>query len=540
MTQQNASGAPYPPPPAIRAELHYRDRVVGCFAHRPASIGDMLEAAVARWPDRTAITDETRSLSYVELAAEVEAVAGGLADLGVAPGERVALMLANSVEMMVALCAILRLGAIATPVNVREQAPELRRTLEHCGAAAILYEADLAERVPDRAHAPALKRVSVRGSASDAIPYAQLAASPRRVSQPLVLEEDVAVLLYTSGTTGKPKGAMLTHLSLISAALQYAAAADLTADDCAAVPAPMSHVTGLTGGLLPMLLVGGRVLSVREFKAGPYLQRIAEARASFMIMVPAMYALCMLQPEVKSLDLSAWRIGGYGGAPMAPALIERLAETLPNLRLINSYGSTETSGPQVLGRPESALRKAGAIGLPALGVEVLIMDERGRAVEPGETGEVWLRSGGVCRGYWNDAEATAAEFAAGFWKSGDIGRIDADGYLVLLDRKKDVINRGGYKVYSAEVEGALLSMPGVLEAAVAPYPCPVLGERVHAFITVAEDGAPDEETLRAHCAAHLADYKTPDRFTLSTTPLPRNANGKILKRTLALEASQAG
>jgi long-chain acyl-CoA synthetase len=499
--------------PSTRTQLeaHYGDRVVGCYVERPESIDYLLTAAVERWPDALAISDEARTLSYAALDHEVDAIAAGLQDVGISRGDRVALLLVNSVEFLVVLCAVARLGAISVPINVREQAPELRRLLQHSGAGAIFYEAP------------------------NSTPYSQLSSFQRRATRTSVYEEDTAIILYTSGTTGQPKGAMLTHLGLVSAALTYVTVAGLRKGDSAAVPAPMSHVTGITSGLLPMLLVGGRIVSFREFKAAAYLRRIAAERVTFMVMVPAMYALCLLQPELDGLDLTGWRVGGYGGAPMAGPLIVKLAERLPGLQLINTYGSTETTGPQAMGVPVDALRKRDCVGVPVPGAEIIIMDDKGHAAPAGDTGEIWIRSGGVCRGYWNDPGATAAEFVGGFWKSGDVGRFDEEGFLQLLDRKKDVINRGGYKIYSSEVESVLLAIPGVVEAAMVAYPCPVLGERVHAFVTVTDERI-NVAALLEHCARHLADYKVPERFTVGLIPLPRNANGKILKRDLAVRS----
>jgi acyl-CoA synthetase (AMP-forming)/AMP-acid ligase II len=516
-------------------EAHYGDRVVGCYVERPESIDHLLTAAVERWPDALAISDEARTLSYAALDHEVEAIAAGLQDVGISRGDRVALLLVNSVEFLVVLCAVARLGAISVPINVREQAPELRRLLQHSGAGAIFYEAELSHKLPDSALPNGLARIAVRGDAPNSTPYSQLSSSQQRASRTSVYEEDTAIILYTSGTTGQPKGAMLTHLGLVSAALTYVTVAGLRKGDSAAVPAPMSHVTGITSGLLPMLLVGGRIVSFREFKAAAYLRRIAAERVTFMVMVPAMYALCLLQPQMEQLDLTAWRVGGYGGAPMAGPLIVKLAERLPRLQLINTYGSTETTGPQSIGVPADALRKRDCVGVPVPGAEIIIMDDEAHVVPPGETGEIWIRSGSVCRGYWNDPGATAAEFVGGFWKSGDVGRFDEEGFLQLLDRKKDVINRGGYKIYSSEVESVLLARPGVVEAAAVAYPCPVLGERVHAFVTVTDERI-NVAALLEHCARHLADYKVPERFTVGLIPLPRNANGKILKRDLAVRS----
>ena len=523
------------PSTKTRLEAHYGDRVVGCYVERPESIDQLLTAAAERWPHAPAISDEARTVSYAALDEEVDAIAAGLQDAGVSRGDRVALLLVNSVEFLVVICAVARLGAIAVPINVREQAPELRRTLQHSGAGAIFYEADLSHKLPDRALSNGLARIAVRGDLPGSASYSQLLSSQRRTTRASVHEEDTAIILYTSGTTGQPKGAMLTHLGLVGAALTYVTVAGLREGDSAAVSAPMSHVTGITSGLLPMLVVGGRIVSFREFKAAAYLRRIAAERVTFMVMVPAMYALCLLQPELDQLDLTAWRVGGYGGAPMAGPLIVKLAERLPGLQLINTYGSTETTGPQAIGVPVDALRKRDCVGVPVPGAEIIIMDDKGHAAPAGETGEIWIRSGGVCRGYWNDPGATAAEFVGGFWKSGDVGRFDEEGFLQLLDRKKDVINRGGYKIYSSEVESVLLAIPGVVEAAVVAYPCPVLGERVHAFVTVTDERI-DAASLLEHSARHLADYKVPERLTIGLIPLPRNANGKILKRDLAMRS----
>jgi long-chain acyl-CoA synthetase len=232
-----------------------------------------------------------------------------------------------------------------------------------------------------------------------------------------------------------------------------------------------------------------------------------------------MYNLCLLEPELGRFDLSAWRIGAFGGAPMPAATIAALAERLPRLGLMNAYGATETTSPTTLMPPEDTAAHRESVGLAVPGAEIRIVDDE-------------IRIGGpmVVKGYWANAEATAREFSDGFWHSGDVGTVDAEGYVHVRDRKKDMINRGGYKVYSAEVEGVLAEHPAVVESAVIGFPCPVLGERVRAVVTVRE--AVDAEALRAFCASRLADYKVPEAIALRSEPLPRNANGKVLKREL--------
>jgi O-succinylbenzoic acid--CoA ligase len=355
-------------------------------------------------------------------------------------------------------------------------------------------------------------------------------AAPAGTAPAAVREEDTAIILYTSGTTGRPKGAMLTHLSICHSVLHYECCMGLTSSDRAVVAVPMSHVTGIIALIAAMVRAAAALIVMPAFKAADFLELAARERMTHSLMVPAMYNLCLLDPSFEAARYAAWRVGGYGGAPMAPATIARFAEMLPGLNLMNAYGSTETTSPVTLMPPSETARRSDSVGCAVPCADILVMDDRGCELPAGETGELWLGGPMVVPGYWNDAAATAASFAGGYWRSGDVGSKDADGFVRVFDRLKDMINRGGYKVYSIEVEHALMSFPGVIEAAVVAEPCPVLGERVHAFV-VAGDGVQPTD-LKRHCAGLLADYKVPEAFTMCDTPLPRNANGKLLKRSL--------
>jgi O-succinylbenzoic acid--CoA ligase len=302
-------------------------------------------------------------------------------------------------------------------------------------------------------------------------------------------------------------------------------------DDRGALAVPASHVTGLIATIAALVHVGGTIVVMAEFKAADFLALVERERVTHTLMVPAMYNLCLLQPDLAQRDLANWRVGGYGGAPMPVATIDALARRLPNLGLVNAYGATETTSPTTLMPAGLTRAHADTIGVALPCAEIAVMDDAGREVPPGETGELWIRGPMVVPGYWDNEAATAASFTAGFWHSGDLGSVDADGYVRIYDRKKDMLNRGGYKVYSVEVENALMGYPGVVEAAIVARPCPVLGERVHAFVH-APAIDPDDEALRAHCRRLLADYKVPETITWSASPLPRNANGKVLKRLL--------
>jgi O-succinylbenzoic acid--CoA ligase len=518
--------------PPLRDETHFGRRL-RCFADRPANLWTMFAATVARHGDREALVDGAQRLDYAKLDRMAQRLAGHFHRLGLARGDRIALFLANEREFVHTLLACLRLGAIAVPVNVREQRPELAFVLSQCGAKGIVFDAALADRLPAPADAPALSvRTSVGGAAPGAIAFETLLEthSPEApVAAPG--EDEPAVILYTSGTTGRPKGAMLTHFNIVHSVLHYRTCMRLSAADHSLLAVPASHVTGLVAIILAMYAVGGCVVMQREFKARAFLELAARERMTHTLVVPAIYNLCLRDPDFDRFDLSTWRIGGFGGAPMPEGTIRALAEKLPGLTLMNAYGATETTSPTTvmpMGQQAANLDSVGAV-VPC--GDVRVMDDAGHEVAPGESGELWIGGPMVVPGYWDNPEATAREFADGYWKSGDLGSIDARGFVRVFDRKKDLINRGGYKVYSAEVESVLSLHPLVVESALVAVPDPVLGEKTHAVIVV-RDPSCTAEALRGHCAAHLADYKVPDFFTFRTEPLPRNANGKLLKRAL--------
>jgi acyl-CoA synthetase (AMP-forming)/AMP-acid ligase II len=522
----------WPGTPPTRMETHYGNRVVRCFADRPGGIDQILRAAAARDPAAAALVDGDRRFTYGEFDAIANAVAAGLTDRGLVPGDRLALLLGNRAEFAFAFFGAIRAGAVVIPLNTREQTPEIAYNLTDSGARALIFDAALADRLPDGAATPSVAiRLAVGGVVEGADAFADL-CEPVAPRPPVVVEEDsTAVIVYTSGTTGKPKGAMLTQMSMVIAAMHYESCWGLNAADRALMAVPATHVTGLIAIMLTMVRAGGATIFLPVFKSADFLALAARERATYSLMVPAMYNLCLLQAEMDDYDLSAWRVGGYGGSPMPIATVKQLAAKLPGLQLVNAYGSTETSSPSTLTPPGEAERRIDTVGLPVPCADIRIMDDDGWEVPTGQSGEVWIAGGHVANGYWNNPEATRANFTAGYWRSGDIGAMTEDGYLRVFDRKKDMINRGGYKVYSAEIEDVLAHHPAIGEAAVVAEPDPVLGEKSRAYILPKRDGLTVED-VKAFCRARLSDYKVPDFVTFVSQPLPRNANGKILKRAL--------
>ncbi|MBR9652678.1 class I adenylate-forming enzyme family protein [Thalassovita aquimarina] len=515
----------------LRRERHFGNRVVDCYPERPANVFAMLSEAVAHHPDRTALVCAGRRLSYRALSDEVARVASSLAARGLGQGDRIALLLGNGIPFVVLVYAAAQVGAVTVPLSVRDQRPGIRHALVNSGAKAVVTEEEFTSLIPDAGDAPGLAvRISV-GGAPGFEEYEALFAAPPLTRTAETGEEDAASILYTSGTTGVPKGAILTGLGIVHSATNFVTMMDLGPDDCSIMVVPMNHVTGLVAGIHTVVRAAGTLVVMREFSVQPFLETAAREAMTFSVMVPAMYNLCLHRATLSDYDLAAWRIGGYGGAPMPAATIERMADALPGLGLMNVYGATELTSPATAMPVAETARRRLSVGLPVPGAEICVMDETGREVPAGTSGELWIRGAMTVPGYWNNPEATEHEFVAGFWKSGDVGSVDEDGFVYVHDRKKDLVNRGGHKVFSSEVESVLTAYPGVFEAAVVAKPCPILGERVHAVLSIAEDGI-DEDRLRQHCAGNLADYKCPESFSLQETPLPRNANGKIMKRQI--------
>ncbi len=502
-----------------------------CYAERPATVDAMFRAAVARAPESSAMVDGTVRTSYAALDTMVDACAAGLARRGVAPGDRVAVFLDNGSEAVIAVLGIARLGAVLVPVGARLRRPELQFVIDDAQPAALIYGAAFAAELPEGPVPPA--RIQV-GGAGDG--FASMLAEGGHPPPCPAAEDGLFGILYTSGTTGQPKGAMLTHLGAVHSSLHWQATLGLGIGEVSALCIPWSHVAGLCGVVLPILDVSGTLVVLRTFARRAFLQLAAAERITHALMVPAMYGLCLLEPDLEQFDLSAWRLGVYGSAPMPEPTIRRFAAAVPHLQMCNAYGATETTSPATIMPPGEGIAHADSIGRVVACGEIRVCDDSGRELPQGEQGELWIAGPMIVPGYWCNEAATAASFADGYWKSGDIGSVDAEGFVRIADRKKDMINRGGFKVYPAEVENVLCDQEGVIEAAMVGQPDPILGERSVAFIYARQPLS--EHDVRQFCADRMADYKVPDWVVLSEEPLPRNANGKIQKAELRLLAAR--
>ncbi|NBO96407.1 MAG: long-chain fatty acid--CoA ligase [Betaproteobacteria bacterium] len=537
--------------PSIDPEAHFGDRVVNCFSERAPSLDALFERACLLYPLREALVHGRHRLSYHELRGLVIRAARGFQAIGIQQGDRVVMQIANRIEFVVIMLALQRIAAIAVPVSIREQAPGLVYMIKQCSAKAAIIDAALPETLEGIrnhfANAPCQHEFNfLHGLTDDACAAFRLqdiAHERGEIDLPVVdvHEESCAFILYTSGTTGYPKGAMLSHLNIVHSVMHFQHCMPLRDGLRSILAVPASHVTGLIANLASVIACAGTSIIMSQFKAADYLQLAAEEQAEYSILVPAMYKLCLMDEAFDRLDLSRWRIGGYGGAPMPVSTIDELARRLPGLQLMNAYGATETCSPTTIMPARYTREHADSVGLVLPCAEVRVMNEAGEELPSGESGELWIRGPMVIPGYWDNPQANAANFTEGFWHSGDLGAIDREGFVYVHDRLKDMINRGGYKIFSVEVENCLVAYSGILEAAVISAPCPVLGERVHAVVYAPDLPQADQQArtetfaaITAHCKTHLADYKVPESIHFYPQALPRNANGKLLKRELKL------
>jgi long-chain acyl-CoA synthetase len=505
-------------------------RLVRCYANRAPDVASMLRATFSGAGNKTAVATGATRTNYREFGALAETLAANLARVGVKQGDRVAVMAPNGLEAILAVAAIALLGAALVPVGTRLKLPEIAHIFADSEPIAILHSLEFSTELPTIGPSAHL-RLAFGTPIWDSLLEPHPANEPVR---PELVESDIFGILYTSGTTGRPKGATLTHLNVVHSCMHWQAVHHLSEEERTLLCVPWSHVAGLCGVVLPFLAMGGTIATLNEFKRREFLQLAQKERISHALMVPAMYGLCLLEPDLGTFDLSSWRLGVYGSSPMPEPTIRRFAEIFPRLQMCNAYGATETTSPATIMPPGDGVTHSESIGKVVPCGDIRVMDDQGREVGPGEEGELWIGGPMVVPGYWRDPDANASSFAGGYWRSGDIGAIDADGYVRIADRKKDMINRGGFKVYPAEVENVLAAFDGVVEAAVIGRPDEVLGESVIAFLSVNKEIGVQE--IRAFCRDRMADYKLPEQVVIGRDALPRNANGKIQKAELRLKA----
>jgi acyl-CoA synthetase (AMP-forming)/AMP-acid ligase II len=444
-----------------------------------------------------------------------------LAAAGIDTGDRVALLLHNRLEFVESLLACHRLGAIAVPINFRLAEDEVAFVLVDSGAAALVCDC------PPPVNARVGFVLEVGEQYERAIAAAPLPAEPAALA-----EDDPALMCYTSGTTGRPKGAVLTHRNLVASTLSWIHEMRAEPDDVWLSGQPLFHIGGING-LLPFLTLGATVIITPSTSFDPRaaLRLIEQHAVTMCIFVPTQWDAICGAGAVEQIDRRRLRVAMWGASPARRRTLELMAETFPDAAIVSAYGQTEMSGATTLLKGPDATRKMGSVGQPMFGVELRVVDEQLRDVADGQVGEIVYRGPNVMRGYHRQPEATEECFAGDWFHSGDLARRDQEGYLWLVDRKKDLIVSGGENVYPAEVERVLLEHPAVADAAVIGVPHPRWVETPLAIVVSHGEIEADEAELIAHCRRHLAGFKKPSAVVV-VDALPRNAAGKVLKRRL--------
>ncbi len=499
---------------------------------RNKGVGSWPARRARKTPGRVAVVHDGREWTYQSVHQRVQRLAWALRDLGVGRGDRIAYLGPNHPAFLETLFAAGVLGAVFVPLNTRLAAPEIAFNLADSGTAVLIHapeQADVATTAA--ADAAVIHRIALAGPGDGALGYSEFLASGRDepIDTPVGLD-DVCMIMYTSGTTGRPKGAVLSHGNITWNCFNVLVDVDFAGDEVTLVVAPLFHTAGLNLTCLPTLLKGGRVVLVGAFDPARVLETIESQRVTYMFGVPTMYGAMVASPRWAKADLSSLRSISCGGAPVPMHTIRTYLAR--GLAFSQGYGMTEASpGVLYLDRAMASV-KVGSAGVPHFFTDVRIVTPDDADAEPGDRGELLVSGPNVMSGYWGQPDATAAAFADGEWfRSGDIAEVDDDGYYSIVDRVKDMILSGGENIYPAEVEAVLREHPAVADCALIGIPDPRWGEVGRAVVVLRSGADTDEQDVTGFLAGRLAKYKIP-RSVVFVDALPRNATGKILKPTL--------
>jgi len=501
------------------------------FEDRPKNVAELLSNTVTKYGDQEGIISESSRLTYKQFASLVDSASSCFYHkYGIRKGDRVALMMGNRLEFAISFFALAKIGAITVPLNTAYRGEEIIFQLNDSGSFMIIVDPEFRNIIAEvKSEIRSLKHICEAGTDEFSELFKEKEYKPLDVQ---VDETDGIAIMYTSGTTGRPKGALLHHKGIIATAMNAAEVYDLHAGrDKMLNVVPLFHITGLAIILLTSVYAGIPLVLMKRFKAADALRVIEEERITAMVAVITIFWLMLNVPEFDQHDLSSLRILGYGGSPPSEDVVKRLAEKLPGVELSSGYGLTEAHGYDINLPSDEAISRVSSIGFPMPIVDIKIVDDLGREVPTGEPGELLIKGCKVIREYWNNPEATQKTIVEGWLHTGDIAKIDGEGYVYILDRIKDMINRGGEKIYSIEVENVLYRNPKVLEAAVVGVPDPVFGEQVMAALVLKAGEQATSEEIQEFCSRYLARYKVP-KYVEFREALPRNPAGKVVKSEL--------
>jgi acyl-CoA synthetase (AMP-forming)/AMP-acid ligase II len=480
-----------------------------------------------RTPDRCALKYRGQDVSYADFDLRIRQVGGWLAARGVGPDDVVAVLMKNSAAFLELVFAISHIGAVLLPINYRLSADEVGYIVGNSGARILIADEEFAVIAVGGVPIALLDEVA-QSSITSLVP--DIAPAPMHVRQP----RDLMRLMYTSGTTDRPKGVMLTYENIYWKSADQTLVLGLNADTRLLVVGPLYHVGALDLPGIAVLWHGGMLCIHRNFEPEPALAAIEREKLNAAWLAPVMTTALLTCPNRDRYDVSSlkWAIGG--GEKTPEVRIRAFSEYFRNARYIDAYGLTESCGGDTFMEPGREIEKIGSTGRAIAHVEIEIRDDAGKRLPAGQNGEICLRGPKVTQGYWKDPEKTASAFFGDWFRTGDIGYLDEDGFLYLTDRKKDMIISGGENIASSEVERVIYEMPGIREVAVIGLPDDRWGEKPVAVVVLADDVRLDLQNLTDHCRTRLAGFKVPKQLIIRDS-LPRNPSGKVLKRVLRAE-----
>jgi long-chain acyl-CoA synthetase len=470
------------------------------------------------YPERAALVVDGAARSFRQLHERVRNIAAALAGHGFTAGDRLALLLPNFAEYIELIYACSWLGVTAVPINTRLSSAEIDRLLVDANPRGLVRHSSL-------------PKPTVQLSWQLLLDEKPLDVPDESCPEPVYDPEAILALIYTSGTTGRPKGVMVTHANILANVDHLSYWMGYQEGGVYLHAAPIFHIADFPA-MFAAPAFGSRQVTIPKFTPQAFGELVQRERVTHTVLVPTMLNLLTQMPNAKPYDLSSLEVLAYGGSPMAPELVHRVRKLLPNAKLLQCYGLSETGFLTGLEDQEHVEPRLLSCGRPCPGIDLRIEDESGKEVEVGQHGELVARGANVMRGYWNDPEDTARAFRSGMFRTGDIGYQDSDGYFYILDRLKDMIVTGGENVYSGEVEAVIYKHPAVREVAVFGIPDPQWGELVMACIALKPGMALSATNLTTHCKQFLASYKIPRRVEFSDAELPKSGSGKILKRIL--------
>ncbi|MEM6710127.1 MAG: class I adenylate-forming enzyme family protein [Pseudomonadota bacterium] len=548
-----------PDQPFAIETIELRGNPTRVFAAAPPTLRDVWLASAA-FADRDYLVYEDERWTYAQAHQQVASIAAWLIDTGIQPGDRVALALRNYPEWLLAYWGALCAGATVVGMNAWWVGEEMLFGIQDAAPKVLFADDERLTRLAEHAAAvPNLRVVVIRCDAAnypDAVPFAETIARSTELPMVNIDPDSDACIFYTSGTTGRPKGAQLTHRGCVNNIMNLAFAAAMNAGvaeamgqpvpdpeslptPAALVTTPLFHVTANNCVAHPMTLNGGKLVCMYRWDAGKALELIEREKITALTGVPVMAREIITHPDFAKYDTSTLQSMGGGGAQLQPDLVGKIDESVATARPQTGYGMTETCGIITSIAGDFFVDQPESCGRAMPNFEAKVVDDDGNDLPTGAVGELWVRGGSVIRGYLNRDDATAETITDGWLHTGDVARIDDKGFIFIVDRKKDMVLRGGENVYCAEVESALFDHPDVAECTVFGVPDDRLGEEVGAAIVLRASAKLSADALRAHCASKIAKHKIPRYVWFMAEALPRNASGKFLKRELRERLSVA-